>query len=118
MSGKVVAIHGAPAEDASMEPCVSAEIRAGSAAGFGLVAGGGDESLESAIGLDAGGYAFPYIAGYADRKDGAAIITRLMNTIQKTAAVIIATIETRLLGEHTDSEEAEEATASPAFKRT
>ena len=67
----------------------------------------------TAISLDSGGYAFPYIAGYADRKDGAAIITRLMDTIQKTAAVIIKTIETRLLGEQTDSEE---ATASPAFK--
>ncbi len=70
----------------------------------------------SAIGLDAGGYAFPYIAGYADRKDGAAIITRLMDTIQKTAAVIIETIETRLLGEQADGQEAEEVTASPALK--
>ncbi len=33
----------------------------------------------TAIGLDAGGYAFPYIAGYAGQKDGAAIITRLMD---------------------------------------
>jgi antirestriction protein ArdC len=73
----------------------------------------------TAIGLNAGGYAFPYIAGYADRKDGAAIITRLMDTIQKTAAVMIETIETQLLGEHTDSEEAEEAAASlAAFERT
>jgi hypothetical protein len=72
----------------------------------------------SAIGLDVGAYAFPYIAGYADRNDGAAIITRLMDTIQKTAAVIIETIETPLLGEHTDSEEAEQATARPALKRT
>jgi hypothetical protein len=72
----------------------------------------------SAIGLDAGGYAFPYIAGYADRKDGAAIITRLMDTIQKTAAVIIEAIETHLLDEHTDSEEAEQSTARPGFKHT
>jgi hypothetical protein len=71
----------------------------------------------SAIGLDAGAYAFPYIAGYADRNNGAAIITRLMDTIQKTAAVIIETIETGLLGEQADSEEAGQATASPAFKR-
>jgi hypothetical protein len=62
----------------------------------------------TAIGLDAGGYAFPYIAGYAGQKDGAAIITRLMDTIQKTAAVIIETIETRLIGEHTESAETEE----------
>ncbi|MDQ2998859.1 MAG: hypothetical protein M3R61_17650 [Chloroflexota bacterium] len=70
----------------------------------------------TAIGLDAGGYAFPYIAGYADRNNGAAIITRLMDTIQKTAAVIIETIETHLLGKHTDSGGAEEVTASPALK--
>src|SRR5215210_366184 len=64
----------------------------------------------TAIGLDAGGYSFPYIAGYANEKDGAAIITRLMDTIQKTAAVIIETIEIRLLGEREDSEDAEEVT--------
>jgi hypothetical protein len=68
----------------------------------------------TAIGLDAGGYAFPYIAGYAGQKDGAAIITRLMDTIQKTAAQIIETIETRLLGELGDSEEAEDAPRIPA----
>src|SRR3982751_2098945 len=62
----------------------------------------------TAIGLDAGAYAFPYIAGYAGQKDGAAIITRLMDTIQKTAAVIIETIETRLLGERGDGEATEE----------
>src|SRR4051794_20401309 len=67
----------------------------------------------SAIGLDAGGYAFPYIAGYADRKDGAAIITRLMDTIQKTATVIIEVIETRLLGERTESQETDEALPFP-----
>ncbi len=72
----------------------------------------------TAIGLDAGEYAFPYIAGYAGQKDGAAIITRLMDTIQKTAAVIIETIETRLLGEPTDSGRAEEATANSTLKRT
>jgi len=66
----------------------------------------------TAIGLDAGGYAFPYIAGYAGQKDGAAIITRLMDTIQKTAAVIIETIETRLIGEHTESAETEEVLRS------
>lgn len=71
----------------------------------------------SAIGLDAGAYAFPYIAGYADRQDGAAIITRLMDTIQKTAAVIIEMIETQLLSEQADSQEAKEATAHPAIKR-
>ncbi len=68
----------------------------------------------SSIGLDAGGYAFPYIAGYADRKDGAAIITRLMDTIQKTAAVIIEVIETRLLDERAEREEAEDAAGIPA----
>jgi hypothetical protein len=68
----------------------------------------------TAIGLDAGGYAFPYIAGYAGQKDGAAIITRLMDTIQKTAALIIEVIETRLLGEHEDSEETEGALGMPA----
>jgi len=67
----------------------------------------------TAIGLDAGGYAFPYIAGYAGQKDGAAIITRLMDTIQKTAAVIIEAIETRLLGENIDSEETEDALPIP-----
>jgi hypothetical protein len=41
-----------------------------------------------------------------------------MDTIQKTAAVIIETIETRLLGEQADSAEAEEGTARPALKRT
>jgi hypothetical protein len=46
----------------------------------------------TALGLDAGGYSFPYIAGYAGQKDGAAIITRLMDTIQKTAAQIIEVI--------------------------
>jgi hypothetical protein len=63
----------------------------------------------TALGLDAGGYAFPYIAGYAGQKDGAAIITHLMDTIQKTAAQIIEVIETRLLGEHEDGEVTEEA---------
>ena len=68
----------------------------------------------TAIGLDAGEYAFPYIAGYAGQKDGAAIITRLMDTIQKTAAQIIETIETILLGERAETEEAEEAPGIPA----
>jgi hypothetical protein len=68
----------------------------------------------TAIGLDAGEYAFPYIAGYAGQKDGAAIITRLMDTIQKTAVQIIETIETRLLGEHGDGEATEEAPRIPA----
>jgi hypothetical protein len=68
----------------------------------------------TAIGLDAGGYAFPYIAGYAGQKDGAAIIMRLMDTIQKTAAVIIETIEIRLLCEGGDIEETEEAHPIPA----
>jgi hypothetical protein len=68
----------------------------------------------SAIGLDAGGYSFPYIAGYAGQKEGAAIITRLMDTIQKTAAVIIEAIETRLLGERAECEETEEAPGMPA----
>jgi hypothetical protein len=67
----------------------------------------------TAIGLDAGAYAFPYIAGYADRKDGAAIITRLMDTIQKTATQIIEVVETRLLGERTESQETDEALPSP-----
>jgi hypothetical protein len=66
----------------------------------------------TAIGLGAGGYAFPYIVGYAGQKDGAAIITHLMDTIQKTAAQIIETIETRLIGEHTESAEIEEALRS------
>jgi hypothetical protein len=66
----------------------------------------------SAIGLDAGGYAFPYIAGYAGQQDGAAIITRLMDTIQKTAAVIIEVIEARFLGERVDSETTEESAGS------
>jgi hypothetical protein len=60
----------------------------------------------TALGLDIGGYSFPYIAGYAKHKDGAAIITWLMNTIQKTAAQIIEVVETHLLGEHGDSEDA------------
>jgi len=68
----------------------------------------------TAIGLDAGGYAFPYIAGYAGQKDGAAIITRLMDTIQKTAAQIIEVVETRLLGERAETEETEEAPDIPA----
>lgn len=68
----------------------------------------------SAIGLDAGGYAFPYIAGYAGQQDGAAIITRLMDTIQKTASVIIEVIETHLLGERADTEDTEETPALPA----
>jgi len=67
----------------------------------------------TAIGLDAGGYAFPYIAGYAGQKDGAAIITRLMDTIQKTAVVIIEAIEMRLMGEHEDGEETVEAHPIP-----
>ena len=70
----------------------------------------------TAIGLDAGGYAFPYIAGYADRQDGAAIITRLMDTIQKTAAQIIEAVEARLLGEHSESEEAEKAPDIPTAR--
>jgi len=68
----------------------------------------------AAIGLDAGGYAFPYIAGYVGQKDGMAIITRLMDTIQKTAAVIIEVIETHLLGERSESVETEEAPGIPA----
>jgi hypothetical protein len=65
----------------------------------------------TAIGLDAAGYSFPYIAGYAGQKHGAAIITRLMDIIQKTAAQIIEVVEARLLGEHADGEETE--TVSP-----
>jgi antirestriction protein ArdC len=68
----------------------------------------------TAIGLDAGGYSFPYIASYAGQKDGAAIITRLMDIIQKTAAQIIEVVETRLLGKRAESPEAEEATHTPA----
>jgi hypothetical protein len=68
----------------------------------------------TAIGLDAGGYAFPYIAGYAGQQDGAAIITRLMDTIQKTAEQIITVIETRLRGEQADSAEMEENLPLPA----
>jgi len=69
----------------------------------------------TAIGLDAGEYAFPYIAGYAGQKDGAAIITRLMDTIQKTAALIIEVVETRLLGEHADGEAIKDVShSSPA----
>jgi antirestriction protein ArdC len=63
----------------------------------------------TALGLDTGEYAFPYIAGYAGELDGAAIITRLMDTIQKTAAVIIEAIESRLVGEHAEGEAIEEA---------
>jgi len=55
-----------------------------------------------------------HIAGYAGQKDGAAIITRLMDTIQKTAAVIIEKIEIRLLGARGDNEETEEAPRIPA----
>jgi hypothetical protein len=58
------------------------------------------------------GPSIPYIAGYAGQKDGAAIITRLMDTIQKTAATIIEVIETRLLGERAESEEGEEVADS------
>jgi N-terminal domain of anti-restriction factor ArdC len=72
----------------------------------------------TAIGLDAGGYAFLYIAGYAGQKDGAAIVTRLMDTIQKTAAQIIEVVETRLLGEGGDSEETEEALGMLAASTT
>jgi hypothetical protein len=68
----------------------------------------------TAIGLDAGGYAFPYIAGYAGQQDGAVIITRLMDTIQKTAEQIITVIETRLRGEQADSAEMEENLPLPA----
>jgi hypothetical protein len=63
----------------------------------------------TAIGLDAGEYAFPYIAGYAGQKDGAMIITRLMDTIQKTAAVIIEAIETHFLDKRSESVETEES---------
>ena len=68
----------------------------------------------TAIGLDAGGYAFPYIAGYAGQKDSATIITRLMDTIQKTAAQIIQVAETHLRGEHAESTETEAAAPIPA----
>jgi hypothetical protein len=61
----------------------------------------------TALGLDAGAASFPYIAGYAGQQDGAAIITRLMDTIQKTAAQIIAVVEMRLLGVD-DGEETED----------
>jgi hypothetical protein len=70
----------------------------------------------TAIGLDAGGYAFPYIAGYAGQKDGAAIITRLMDTIQKTAAQIIKIVETRLVGEHADGEAIEDVSDTSAAR--
>jgi hypothetical protein len=56
----------------------------------------------TALGLDAGATSFPYIAGYAGQQDGAAIITRLMDTIQKTAAQIIEVVEMRLLGEEAE----------------
>ena len=69
-----------------------------------------------AIGLDAGGYAFPYIAGYAGQKDGAALITRLMDTIQKTAAQIIAVVEAQFLGEHADGEAIEDLSHTSAAR--
>ena len=56
----------------------------------------------TALGLDAGAASFPYIAGYAGQQDGAAIITRLMDTIQKTAVQIIDVVEMRLLGEEAE----------------
>lgn len=62
----------------------------------------------TAIGLDAGEYAFGYIAGYAGQQYGAAIITRLMDTIQKTAVQIIEVVQARLLGEQADAEETED----------
>jgi hypothetical protein len=69
----------------------------------------------TAIGLDAGGYSFPYIAGYAGQKDGAAIITRLMDTIQKTVAQIIEVVETCLLGEHTEDQGTDEPLPAPTM---
>jgi hypothetical protein len=68
----------------------------------------------TAIGLDTGGYAFPYIAGYAGQKDGAAIVTRLMDTIQKTAAQIIVVVEAQFLGEHADDEAIEDVSRTSA----
>ena len=53
--------------------------------------------------------AFGHTVCHAGQKDGAAIITHLMDTIQKTAAQIIDVIETRLLGERSESVETEEA---------
>lgn len=70
--------------------------------------------VSTAVGLDASAASFPYIAGYAGQQDGAAILTRLMDTIQKTAAQIIEIIETRLLGKHDDGEATEEAAGIPA----
>jgi hypothetical protein len=72
----------------------------------------------TAMGLDAGGYSFHYIAGYAGQKDGRAIMMRLMDTIQKTAAQIIEVIETRLLDERAESEETEGPSDIPCSAST
>ena len=40
-------------------------------------------------GLDTSAYSFAYVADWAGRKDGAALIRRVGSTVQKTAARII-----------------------------
>lgn len=70
----------------------------------------------TAIGLDASAASFPYIAGYAGQQDGAAIIARLMDTIQRTSAQIIEIVETCLLGEYVDSEAIEDGSGTSAAR--
>jgi hypothetical protein len=74
--------------------------------------------VSAAIGLDTGGYSFPYIAGYAGQRDGRAIMMRLMDTIQHTAVRIIDVIESRLLDERVGSEEAEGPSDIPCSTST
>lgn len=49
-------------------------------------------------------------------KGRAVILTRLMDTIQKTAAQIIEVIKTCLLGEHVDGEETEAVSRTSAAR--
>jgi hypothetical protein len=69
--------------------------------------------VSAAIGLDATRYSFRYIAGYAGQRDGRAIMMRLMDTIQHTAAQIIKVIKSRLLADRVESEEAEGSSNIP-----
>lgn len=50
--------------------------------------------VTAACGLDSGGYSFPYIATWAGREDGVAILTRVMERTQAIAARLLDVIMT------------------------
>lgn len=49
--------------------------------------------VAAAVGIDTSSYSFPYIAGWAGRKDGAALITQVFGRVQPIAHRLITALE-------------------------